>query len=342
MTTRLVVGAISAEANRLATNLMQRLLRGTRPALGASLAWPVSQPIAASKTSLLSYTRMLSSAAEQSGRSQLGLEMANSEEAASRTIFGGLFLYAPTVGDALRSLVHYFPAGQTGTRVALVHEQGISRLIYDIHDHAVGDRLQDAAYTLGKVCRSLRRAAGDAWSLEHVTLAVPEPRLQAPYRNFFQAPVVFGAQNTSLCFSTQLLEQPIRSADATRYADFCEHLNRLMPKCNEPDLLGDALRAWMTHAIRWGRGTLEHAAADFGVTPRTMQRRLKEQGISFQPLLAEVRMEAAQRMLTESRLPVTDIAEQLGFSETSAFTRAFRGYTRLSPRAFRQATLAAA
>src|SRR5690606_8959346 len=114
--------------------------------------------------------------------------------------------------------------------------------------HAVGGRLQDAAYTLGKLCRSLRRAAGDNWALEHVTLAVPEPRLTAPYSHFFQAPVVFGAKNTSLCFSTKLLEQPICSADATRYADFCEHLNRLMPKCNEPDLLGDALRAWMTYA----------------------------------------------------------------------------------------------
>jgi AraC-like DNA-binding protein len=115
-----------------------------------------------------------------------------------------------------------------------------------------------------------------------------------------------------------------------------------MPGQTDADLLEDALRAWMTHAARWGDATLERAAADFGVTPRTMQRRLKAQGISFQAMLAHVRMEAAQRMLIESKLPVTHIAEQLGFSETSAFTRAFRSYTQQSPRAFRQAALALA
>lgn len=342
MTTRLTVGAISAEANRLATNLMQYLLRDTRQSPGVSSAWPLRRAAGESKTSLLGFTRMLSSAAEQSGRSMLGLEMASAEQSARYTIFGDLFLYAPTVGDALQSLARYFPAGQTGTRVELVHGNGTSQLIYDICDPAVGDRLQDAAYTLGKVCRSLRRVVGESWVLEQVTLAASVPGSQGPYRNFFQAPVVFGAQNTSLCFSSRLLSQPILSADAQRYADFCQHLERLMPGGNEPDPLGDALRAWMAHSVEQGRATLENAAADFGVTPRTMQRRLKEQGVSFQAVLAHVRMEAAQHLLTESRLPVTDIAAQLGFSETSAFTRAFRGYTQQSPRAFRQAVVAVA
>lgn len=342
MTIRLVVGAISAEANRLATHLMDSLLRDTRRARTALPGWPLKLQAEPSKTSLLGFTRMLSSAAEQSGRSHLGLEMASSEQMAPYSIFGDLFLSAPTVGDALQSLVRYFPAVQTGTRVALVHGLETSRFIYDIHDPTVGDRLQDAAYTLGKVSRSLRRSVGEAWTLEQVTLAVPAPRRQEAYRDFFQAPVVFGAQNTSLCFSSRLLEQRIPSADAKRYSDFCGHLERLMPTCNEPELLEDALRSWMAHVVRRGKVTLEHAATDFGVTPRTMQRRLKELGISFQTLLVQVRMETAQHMLTESQLPVTDIAAQLGFSETSAFTRAFRGYTRQSPRAFRQAALAIA
>lgn len=341
MTTRLLVGAISADANRLATNLMHHLLRDEPSAAGAALAWPAHKPSPmASKTSLLGFTRMLSSAAEQSGHSHLGLEMARTELGPSHSIFGGLFLYAPTVGSALESLARYFPVVQTGTRVELVQSQSSARLIYDIHNLSGADRLHDAAYTLGKLCRSLRRGVGESWALEQVALAAPEPKLRAPYESFFRAPVVFDAQQTSLYFKPRLLSQPIASADPQRYADFCAELQRLMPRGQEPDLLEDALRAWMVHAVRWGRATLEHAAADFGVTPRTMQRRLKEQHISFQPLLAQVRMETAQHMLSQSELPVMDIADQLGFSETSAFTRAFRSYTRQSPRAFRQSALA--
>lgn len=339
MTTRLVLGAISAEANRLATHLVRHLLGDAR---GRPLAeWPPQpSPPPARKTSLLGFTHMLATAAEQSGRSQLGLEMAGAEQAPEHSIFGGLFLYAPTVGEALHALTRYFPVSQTGTTVELTQSQGVARLSYEIHDPTVGDRLQDAAYTLGKVCRSLRRSAGQAWTLDQVTLAVQAPRLHEPYRRFFQAPVTFGAQSTALCFSSRLLELPIASADAQHYARFCSHLERLMPGRSEPGLLEDALRAWMVHATRWGSATLEHAAADFGVTPRTMQRRLKEQDIRFQELLAQVRMDTARRMLAESRMPVAHIAEQLGFSETSAFTRAFRSHARLSPRAFRQAALA--
>ncbi|WP_028601480.1 AraC family transcriptional regulator [Ottowia thiooxydans] len=342
MTTRLVVGAISAEANRVATNLMHHLLRDETPADGAAVAWPAHRPSPlASKTSLLGFTRMLSSAAEQSGRSHLGLDMACTDMGPSHSIFGGLFLYAPTVGSALESLARYFSVVQTGTRVELVQNQGSARLIYDIHNLAGTDRLHDAAYTLGKLCRSLRRGVGESWALDHVTLAAPTPRLQAPYQRVFRAPVVFDAQHTALYFSPRLLSQPIASADPLRYADFCAHLEQLMPGGQESELLEDALRAWMVHAVRWGRATLDYAATDFGVTPRTMQRRLKEQNISFQPLLAQVRMETAQHMLSQSNLAVMDIAEQLGFSETSAFTRAFRSYTRQSPSAFRQSAFAA-
>ena len=113
-----------------------------------------------------------------------------------------------------------------------------------------------------------------------------------------------------------------------------------MPDSHDAKLLRDALLTWLAYATRDGTATLEHAAADFGVTPRTMQRRLKDEGIRFQDLLTQVRMSAARRLLTENRMPVTGIAHQLGFSETSAFTRAFRNYTRQSPRAYRQAALA--
>ena len=338
MTARLVVGAISADANRLATHLVHRLLGDRRAAPRSTVA--LSALVHPRKTSLLRFTRMLARASEQSGHTQLGLDMANASSGPSYSIFGSLFLYAPTVRDALLALCKYFPAVQTGTMVELGQTSGIARLVYNIQDPLVGDRIQDAAYTLGKMHRSLARSAGQSWALDQVTLAAPAPRAQEPYRRFFQAPVSFDAASTALHFSARLLDCRIATAHNERYGQFCAHLERLMVGQDDADQLEDALRAWVADASRWGDATLERAAADFGVTPRTMQRRLKAQSISFQPLLARVRMEEAQRTLAESQLPVTHIAEQLGFSETSAFTRAFRSYTQQSPRAFRQSLLA--
>ncbi|KAB7631846.1 AraC family transcriptional regulator [Verminephrobacter eiseniae] len=345
MTASLVVGAISLEATRLAANRLGVLLRGSRCGeivreLASARTIRSAEtliPSARRTASLLHFTSLLEIAAKESGRIHLGLDMAGADPPHEVGIVSGLFLYASTVGQALEDLVRFFPIIQTGTTVRLACEQGIARFIYSIQDPSISDRLQDAAYTLGKICRSLRRATGDAWSLEQVTMAMPAPASLQAYTRFFRAPVVFNAQATALCFPAAFLALPIRTANAERYGNFCAGMAKALPANEDPGLLEDALRAWMKHVLRDSGATLEHAAADFGITPRTLQRRLRGLGIGFVDLRAQVRMETARRMLVDSRLSVACIAEQLGFSEPSAFTRAFRRHTRQSPRAFRQA-----
>jgi len=339
MTTRLLVGAISGEATRLATHVLHRLL--SRPVPLPARPWPWAPGAERERQDdpqpLLGFTRLLSHAAQQSGRQQLGLEMAAFDAEPPQGIFSELYTSAPTLGDALRALCRYFPVSQTGTTVALTQSHGIAHLSYQIRDPAVGNPLHDAAYTLGKMARSMRRCIGPSWRLDHVTLAMPAPGGADAYQRFFGAPVVCSAAYTGLHFAAEVLERPIPTADLERFRNFCALLELRMPNQATRGLLADALRTWMSYAASEGRATLEHAASDFGVTPRTLQRRLKEQGVGFQDLLAQVRMQTACRLLTESRLPVTCIAEQLGFSETSAFTRAFRSHARVSPRAYRQA-----
>ncbi|MGH7193738.1 MAG: helix-turn-helix transcriptional regulator, partial [Candidatus Saccharimonadales bacterium] len=145
------------------------------------------------------------------------------------------------------------------------------------------------------------------------------------------------------CFPASMLDIPIRTADPELYAQLCGDMARMVPDRGDLSLWEDALRAWMRKGFqRFGPVSLDHAASDFGITVRTMQRRLQGLGINFLDLRAQVRIQMAQQLLTESSLSVSRIAEQLGFSETSAFTRAFRTNARQSPRAFRQAFALAA
>lgn len=342
MTTRLRISTISASATRLATDVLDRMLNRSTAA-SAWVPW-LQPPLPANspQTPLLGFTRMLANAAKESRRSHLGLEMAAFEEHQTHSLFKGLYTYAPTLGEALRSMAHYFPVSQTGTSIGLSQAHGTAHLVYQIDDPAVNDRLQDAVYTIGKIYRSIRCCTNAGWRPEHVTVAAPAPTSTEAYQHFFRAPVTFGASTTGLHFSAQALEQPIPTADASRFRDFCARLEQSMPAQDGPELLSDALKIWLGFATRDGQATLEHAAANFSITPRTLQRRLKEQGVGFQNLLTQVRMETAQRLLRESKMPVTAIAEQLGFSETSAFTRAFQGHARQSPRAFRHAPMATA
>ena len=87
--------------------------------------------------------------------------------------------------------------------------------------------------------------------------------------------------------------------------------------------------------------TLERTAHALGMSPRTLRRRLADEGTTFSNLLAEVRRDLAQRYLGDRALSIAEVAFILGFSEASAFHRAFRRWTNTTPRQFRLSALAA-
>ena len=89
-------------------------------------------------------------------------------------------------------------------------------------------------------------------------------------------------------------------------------------------------------AVERGRPRWEDLAADLGMHPRTLQRSLKAHGDSFQARLDQVRRDIAQELLREGRLNLLEIALILGFSEQSAFQRAFKRWTGMTPGRWRE------
>jgi AraC-like DNA-binding protein len=81
---------------------------------------------------------------------------------------------------------------------------------------------------------------------------------------------------------------------------------------------------------------MQRVARDLGTSRRTLQRRLADAGASYQGLLDETRREAAERYLTESSLSIAEVAYLLGYSEPSAFHRAFKRWFGRSPQGFRE------
>jgi len=340
MTASISLGTISSSAIRLAELRLQSLRRSGGISLSGLLgAAPTSFEQRSDKgRSLLAFTSMLETAAQELDRPHLGLEMAAARQSQDNGILTDLFVYAPTLEHALNDVARYFPVIQTRTQIQLDQCGGLARFSYCIKSPCVLASLQDSAYTLGKMYLSLLRGVGDSLQLHHVTLASRAPTSVLAYQQFFKAPVSFGAQISALWFPAAFLAAALPQANEKRYQEARERFENLMPSREDPAVLEDALRAWMLQSARRWDAKLEHAAVDFGVTPRTLQRRLKEQGISFLDMRARVRMESAQRLLTDSSRSVTSISEQLGFSEVSAFTRAFRSHTHQSPLAFRRAT----
>jgi AraC-like DNA-binding protein len=106
---------------------------------------------------------------------------------------------------------------------------------------------------------------------------------------------------------------------------------------DEAALLGE-VRHRVLSALPDGGVTIDVIAARLGLSERTLQRRLQAAHLNFQLLVEQLRFEVACRHLQQNDLPLTEIGYRLGYSESSAFSRAFRRWSGVSPLAYRRRT----
>lgn len=92
----------------------------------------------------------------------------------------------------------------------------------------------------------------------------------------------------------------------------------------------------MVDLVPSGQASIARVARELGTSPRTIQRRLAEHGLTFRDVLAAVRLGSARRLLVQTDLPVQAIAARLGYRKPGAFARAFARWEGLSPSAFRR------
>lgn len=157
-----------------------------------------------------------------------------------------------------------------------------------------------------------------------------------PYEDFFGCAVRFDQPSTRVMLAAQDLALPLRGADAALLALLdaqAEHLLQQVAAVGEP--VG-VWRQALVGLIRAGRTSLADLAHALQMSPRSLQRRLSEQGQSFQTLLGQTRQQLAEAYLRDPNVELAEVALLLGYSEQSAFTRAFRQWTGQAPLQWRR------
>ena len=137
---------------------------------------------------------------------------------------------------------------------------------------------------------------------------------------------------------------------AIDYGGFCELLRRCAAAWDLPDIGLRMIRyqqidflgpVSLVTRMELGNCTLEHVADSLRMPPRSLQRRLQAEGLSFRDLLDEWRRARALSLVTNTRLPLSEVSEALGYSEQSVFTQAFRRWYGGTPYRFRTQRVAA-
>jgi AraC-like DNA-binding protein len=151
----------------------------------------------------------------------------------------------------------------------------------------------------------------------------------------FGCPVRFGADRDALLVSHETMQAPNRVGDPAIVGFFDTHLEQELSKFGDDAALERRVRMQVSQSLSQGIPTVSDIASHFGMSGRTLQRRLSDRGYSFQKLVDEARRELAERLLAETTYPLAEVAFLTGFSEQSAFNRAFKRWAGQTPRSFR-------
>jgi len=265
----------------------------------------------------------------------LGLLLGQRSDTSDLGLVGLLVRHCPDVGTALRSLIRYLHLHDRGGIPTFEVTDGTAEFGYAVYEQATpaADQIQVASVAVAS--NIMRGLCGPAWRASEVLLSIRRPADVEPFKRVFGAPLIFDAERCALVFPASLLRAPVAAADAAARTS----LETLIATLQGNSRIGvaAATRRALRSLLAAGSASEIAVAQALAVHRRTLNRQLRGEGSSFRQLLGEVRLEVARQMLRDSDAPVERIAGSLGYSGASAFGRAFRRWTGLSPLAWRAA-----
>ena len=143
----------------------------------------------------------------------------------------------------------------------------------------------------------------------------------------------------SITFSREVLQIPFLTSSEEMWQAFEPGLRRRLASLESSASTRERVRAVLLESLPSGRANIADVSHRLGVSPRTLQRRLRNEQASFNGVLTEVREELARHYLANTELPCNEIAFLLGYEEPNSFFRAFHNWTGQSPERHRQAAV---
>ena len=263
-----------------------------------------------------------------------GLMVGQEDLLSSLGLVGCLMPPRQTVGKALQTLAWHLRQRSPDVAPRLSVSGGMATLRCVAHDPGIEGADQIADGAMATALSIMRALCGPEWAPTEVLLPRPPPSDLGPFERLFRVPVRFDAGTAALIFPTFWLRQPIAAADKVLRLLFEERLN--LSKIRPQDgTFSNGLRHLLKTRLMKEDCSAKRIAGLLSMNRRTLNRRLHVEGTSFTIVVNEVRFEIARQLLADTQVTFNQVAAALGFSEPSAFTRAFRRWSGQSPTEWR-------
>ncbi len=248
-------------------------------------------------------------------------------------VLGYAWLTSSTLRSALNRLARYGHIVNQSTKLTFEENDGQLHVVWANPARQQEDYWHaDAALTLlVTMCRANYGA-----DLEPIliTLKHDKPISAADFFEYFRCPVEFGAKRDSVVLLAETVDKRLSGSNPFLSQINDQLMVEYLAKLDEDDIV-HRVKAAIIELLPDGRISDVKVATKLYMGNRTLQRRLEDKGTTFQTILTDVRKEMAVKYIQDSQLTLTELSFQLGFSEMSSFSRAFKGWTGLSPKEFR-------
>ncbi|KAA8996920.1 AraC family transcriptional regulator [Affinibrenneria salicis] len=288
--------------------------------------------------SLRSYCCAIDEAVKQTGNDNFGLWFGDQFSLESLGMLGFLLLSSPTLGEALGNLVKYFPVHQKNSLVSYEEKQGIGRLSYRVVDGNIVNRRQDAELSIALFLNIFRHALGDDWSPCEIHFEHARPENNNDHRKVFASDTLFSRPMNAIYFKAGVLDNGMPQCNAMLFNVMQQSLE-IIGGLNRPKSgLVSKVKDELISLLASGNPRLEEVALRMNMPGWTLQRRLAEDGKSFKEIVEETRKELACYHLQHQTINISGLATLLGYTEVSAFSRAFQRWYGVAPGKWRAAS----
>jgi AraC-like DNA-binding protein len=276
--------------------------------------------------------RFLQTCAATADCEHFGLLMAEDISAATLGVAGELMQNHADLGSALCSLIRNLHLHDQGAVPFLNVDNGYAHLGYMINDYHACGTTTVLDLSMGIALKLVRGLCGNQWHPAETRISRRPPADEKPYADLFESPVRFNTPFSALVFKESELRRRILRADRT-----AARKSQVQDQIRIAEQLASAIpfpaqiRRLLRPLLAMRRNTVADAADLMDIHRRTLNRRLRESGLTFRALMDQASYDHARSLLAETDIPLAQIATALGYADASTFNRRFRQWSETTP-----------
>jgi len=245
-------------------------------------------------------------------------------------------LHAPDLQQAVLRIANTFALLQDDMTMELVGDHKLAGIaLHFIDPRSASRSLFLHEYMLRSLWRLLDWLVGGRLPIARFDFAFEAPGDTVSHSDFFASPIAFNRPRSAFWFDARQLQSPLR-VDEMALRDF---LTDPQIKLRVPgpgvDEVSAKVRSHL-HATKPAWPDLDATAVELFMSPASLQRKLAKEGVTFQTIKDELRRDLAITYLKTTAMSLKELADRLGFSESSAFQRAFKMWTGTAPGSYRR------